>query len=434
MSGTELSRKPAAAVEGIQIDQAAVLRHLGLDANDPAAQALVLACQRYDLDPILRHALLIEEKKGDKRLYVTRDGLLHVAHRSDQLDGIEVLEQGETDTHHVARVAVHRKDMSKPFVYVGRYPKMRPSFEWYTKADGGRAKRKVGDEPHPYGPEMAVKCAEAMALRRAFDVSLSAVEEMWDRQDIAAQPAPQAIGKESPSVGQPAVTGPAASNGEPVRSDDQGSGESSLASPDSDPPLAGGRPCPHCGWECEPMNAGNANWPKWKCTNDSCRAHKNTKTDELQPWVSWHKNPWKPGGEYEQIKSQAESETSEPLAANTVTTPPSKSVEGGGDQAATSQEEPIDGSAAVQPDESPDGSADPSPQDGQHALELIADALDAEIIKVGDVIRAASSIVMSLPVESAVKVPTKRDEFEYMPPVVSVGVAEKLKLAERVPA
>lgn len=141
-----------------QVDQAAILRHLNINPNDPAAQALIMVCQRYDLDPILKHALLI---KG--RLYVTRDGLLHVAHRSGVFDGMEVIDQGESQTHYTAKVSVWRKDMGRPFSYIGRYPKS-------------------GQIAKDYGPEMAVKVAEVMALRRAFDVALGAAEERWDEE------------------------------------------------------------------------------------------------------------------------------------------------------------------------------------------------------------------------------------------------------------
>ncbi|MBZ9752758.1 hypothetical protein K7W42_18105 [Deinococcus sp. HMF7604] len=139
-------------------DQGAVMRHLGLNPNDPATQALLLVCQKYDLDPILKHALLI---KG--RLYVTRDGLLHVAHRSGVFDGMEVLDQGSDQTHFTAKVSVYRKDMGRPFTYIGRYPKS-------------------GQIAKDYGPEMAVKVAEVMAMRRAFDVALCAQEERWDEE------------------------------------------------------------------------------------------------------------------------------------------------------------------------------------------------------------------------------------------------------------
>jgi len=141
-----------------------ILKAIGINDRDPKAQAAVLVCQKYGFDPLLKHVVLIQGS-----IYVTRDGLLSVAHRSGKLDGIVVENQTSDQTHYIAKVSVHRKDMSYPFTYLGRYPK------------GGSNKL--------YGPEMAVKCAEVMALRRAFDVSLCAREEMWDRgEDIDVTP------------------------------------------------------------------------------------------------------------------------------------------------------------------------------------------------------------------------------------------------------
>lgn len=161
-----------AALAGVTIDYAAVLRTLRLNPSDPKTQALVLVCDRYGLDPVLKHVVLV-----DGNVYVTRDGLLHVAHKSGKLDGIEVLDEPKLTAdgkHWTAKVSVYRKDMSRPFSYVGRYP-----------ASGGNVK---------YAPEMAVKCAEVMALRRAFDVAIAAREELHDatEQPITAL-APAAV-------------------------------------------------------------------------------------------------------------------------------------------------------------------------------------------------------------------------------------------------
>lgn len=162
MSSTEIVHHGGAM--GVEVQREAILRHLGLDPNKAETQALVLVCERYDLDPVLKHMVLI---KGTP--YITRDGLLHVAHRSGRLDGIELVEQGETPTHWTATVAVHVKGMSRPFAYPGRYPKDGPN--------------------KTYGPEMAVKTAEVMALRRAFDVTgIAAAEEAWADQAPAAAP------------------------------------------------------------------------------------------------------------------------------------------------------------------------------------------------------------------------------------------------------
>ncbi len=140
--------------------QEEILRYLGLNPADMATKALVQICNRYGFDPLLKHVVLIGGKGQGKNTYVTRDGLLHLAHQSHQLDGIQVVDEGDNDNEWWAVVRVHRKDMSHPFQYKGRYAK-----SGMNKA---------------YGPEMAVKCAEVMALRRAFDVSLPTVEEQWD--------------------------------------------------------------------------------------------------------------------------------------------------------------------------------------------------------------------------------------------------------------
>lgn len=125
-----------------------LVRYLGLNPNSPADRAMVAVCRHYGFDPILKHVVVIP--KGG--VYVTRDGLLHVAHRSGQLDGI-VVEQDPTlvDGEWVAKVTVWRKDMSHGFTYPGRYP-----------VNGGNRQ---------YAQEMALKAAEAHALRRAFEIT-----------------------------------------------------------------------------------------------------------------------------------------------------------------------------------------------------------------------------------------------------------------------
>lgn len=139
----------------------AILRAIGLDKVPPEQREIALAiADRYGLDLMLKHVVLVDGKP-----YITRDGLLHVAHRSGALDGIEVTDPELVKLDGVgefwrAKASVYRKDMSRPFTYQGRYP-----------AKGGNQR---------FAPEMAVKVAEVMALRRAFDVSAPVVEERWD--------------------------------------------------------------------------------------------------------------------------------------------------------------------------------------------------------------------------------------------------------------
>jgi hypothetical protein len=166
---TTLEKAPVPASvtsAGVSIDYEAVLKALNLNPHEPKTQALLLVCDRYGLDPVLKHIVLISGNA-----YVTRDGYLAVAHRSGEFDGMEVLEQSETNTHYVAKVAVYRKDMGRPFTFVGRFPKSKSMAK-------------------DFGPEMAVKVAEVSAMRRAFNVTgLGAADERWDAEPDAP-PAP----------------------------------------------------------------------------------------------------------------------------------------------------------------------------------------------------------------------------------------------------
>jgi hypothetical protein len=138
----------------------ALLKAIGFDKLAPEQRELALSiANRYDLDPMLKHIVLIDGKP-----YITRDGLLWVAHRSGQLDGIEVTKPVLVDGFWESTASVYRKDMSRPFTFPGRFSK------------AGRNAN--------YAPEMAIKCAESMALRRAFNVAAPAVEERWDIPDV----------------------------------------------------------------------------------------------------------------------------------------------------------------------------------------------------------------------------------------------------------
>lgn len=145
----------------------ALLKAVGLDRAAPEQRQLAIAiAERYGLDLMLKHLVLIEG-----RPYVTRDALLHIAHRSGQFDGIETTTPEIVGDEWRATATVWRRDMTHPFVYGGRYP---------TK--GGNQK---------FAPEMCLKVAESMALRRAFDVSAPVMEERWDAEPAYEPPPPK---------------------------------------------------------------------------------------------------------------------------------------------------------------------------------------------------------------------------------------------------
>jgi len=145
----------------------ALLKAVGLDRAAPEQRKLAInIADRYGLDLLLKHLVLVEG-----RPYITRDALLHIAHRSGQFDGISVTEPAVSDGYWRCTATVYRKDMTHAFTYPGRYP-----------ATGGNAK---------FAEEMAIKVAESMALRRAFNVAAPVVEERWDVEAPAEPPAPR---------------------------------------------------------------------------------------------------------------------------------------------------------------------------------------------------------------------------------------------------
>ena len=131
------------------------LRYLGLDPDDVASRALVLIADRYQLDPLLGEVQLIAAKGGAAKVYVTRDGLVAIAHRSGQLDGISVEEMRRNTTNDgwTVYVSVFRKDCSHPFRYGAQCKDTEP------QARAG------------FGLEQALARAERRALRRAFAVT-----------------------------------------------------------------------------------------------------------------------------------------------------------------------------------------------------------------------------------------------------------------------
>lgn len=153
---TEIATRENDAIGAFDPRDEKVLTYLGFSPQDPKARAVVAVARRYDLDPLLKHVIVIP--KGG--VYITRDGLLHIAHRSGQLDGIVVDQEptlSDDGREWVARVSVYRKDMRFPFTFPGRYS--------------------VAGSNRDYAQEMALKAAEAHALRRAFDVTGLPIED-----------------------------------------------------------------------------------------------------------------------------------------------------------------------------------------------------------------------------------------------------------------
>lgn len=134
-----------------------ILRQM-VDRNATPAQVemLILVGNRYDLDPLLGHVVLISGK-----VFVTHKGLIHKAHTSGVLDGMNTV-YGKDEIGEWCESHVWRKDMTRPFIgriYIQEYANSNPV--WKSCRHG-----------------MAAKTAESFTMRRAFDVALTSSEEM----------------------------------------------------------------------------------------------------------------------------------------------------------------------------------------------------------------------------------------------------------------
>ena len=152
-----LTTRPTAGIA--TEEQRQLLRDLVMKgATDQQVELVVNICNRYGFDPLLKHVVLI---KGT--LYVTRDGLLDNAHRSGKFDGIEVRAEQDKAGKWLATATVWVKGMTHPVTY-SAYQSEHENNESPAWRKAPRA--------------MTVKCAEVMALKRAFNVSLGTAEEM----------------------------------------------------------------------------------------------------------------------------------------------------------------------------------------------------------------------------------------------------------------
>lgn len=168
MSGNGLATRdqvaPMPALTHDQIDL--VKRTIARGASDDDLKLFLAQCSRTGLDPFSRQIYWI--KRGDKgTTQVSIDGFRVIAERSGELDGQECHWCDETGAWvdvwlsskppAAARVLVYRKGCQKPFPGVARFSEYNAGGNMWTKMPA----------------TMLAKCAEALALRKAFPHQLS---------------------------------------------------------------------------------------------------------------------------------------------------------------------------------------------------------------------------------------------------------------------
>lgn len=176
----------------------------GIDAANLEFFAAI--CRRVQLDPFTKQIYCIQ-RGGKWTIQTGIDGYRLIAARTGDLAGIDDAEYDTEDSNHPAwaRVTVWRfvQGQRVPFTAKARYSEYKP-------AQGAQMWDRM-----PY--LMLAKCAEALALRKAFPAELSGVytgEEMMQAADpLDTRPTPPrpirpAVAKAAPAVveAEPAMT------------------------------------------------------------------------------------------------------------------------------------------------------------------------------------------------------------------------------------
>jgi phage recombination protein Bet len=141
------------------------------------------ACQRTGLDPFSRQIYAIR-RAGKMTIQAGIDGLRSIAERTGELDGSETYWCGEDGQWQdvwlaakppaAAKVIIYRKGCAHPFSGVARFADYAGQGLWSKM-----------------GATMIAKCAEALALKKAFPANLSGVyttDEMEQAEEVTVTP------------------------------------------------------------------------------------------------------------------------------------------------------------------------------------------------------------------------------------------------------
>jgi phage recombination protein Bet len=202
-------------------------RTIAYGATDDEFELFVGTCKRLRLDPFARQVYFLKRRTYDKNANDGRGGYVEIGRTETSIDGYRLVAErtGEyrgqipaewadvsidehtgdvnirwfpvwpyTDrTPYAARVGVVRADFAQPLYEIARYDAYVQLKEvWQNNQATGRF------EPNAMwskrGPEQLAKCAEALALRKAFPNELSGV---WTSEEMDQSENPENARSES---------------------------------------------------------------------------------------------------------------------------------------------------------------------------------------------------------------------------------------------